>query len=311
MKKLLTTVLLLCILPCCIYAQDSVVTQSQVDELADAMQSSIDLKTADISDSLRHLTDSFYALKHTLSVSDYYDSMGVAALKVDASPLYAKGACSQYDWIYKWLGWLLFIAVLISGFLLLQRSSICRDDSYDAQGNLRPLKQRSFSYSRVQLFWWTMIILCCYIAFFALTGNLVPLNMTTIMLLGLGSVVYGAGVVIDSRQKKTALGSRVQDADASDDDFFTDILSDDNGISIHRFQTVVFNIVFGIGFVSYFVSAYCAHKYPFAEFNEWQLALLGISSATYLGMKAAENGGNTPAGGNAVTEQEATRNLNQ
>ncbi len=275
-------------------------TTGQMEELADAMKSSIDMKTADLSDSIKALNKSLDTLKNAMSYSDYYDSATIAFLQKDASSLYNKCACDSagsvkkgctgYAKVCKVSGWLLFLAVLVAGMVLFAQSAICKDESYDANNKLRPLKERPYSYAKVQLFWWTMIILCCYIAFFAMHCVLVPLNMTTIVLLGLGAAVFAGGRIIDNRQKDSVpTGKRIQDESARGDSFFTDILSDENGISIHRFQSLVFNLVFGIAFIYFFVTAVCCHKYPFIDFNEWQFALLGISSATYLGIKATEN----------------------
>ncbi len=284
--------LLLCLGLSHSYAQtpDTTASHQDLEELADAVNSTIDLRTETLSDSINMLSDSLAQLKQVLSVSDYYDSASVAALMKDASSLYAPSECKKYDWIHIWLGWLLFAVVLLGGLFLFARTGMCRDDSYKENGELRPYKERPYSYSRVQLFWWTMIILCCYIGFFAKTGNLIPLNLTTIVLLGLGVTTYAGGKIIDERQKnRLPVGQRNQDKNSECENLFEDILSDDSGISIHRFQTIIFNIAFGIGFVSYFIMAICSHKYPFDNFNEWQFALLGISAATYLGIKTAEN----------------------
>src|ERR1044071_599571 len=69
-------------------------------------------------------------------------------------------------------------------------------------------------------------------------------------------------------------------------DFFTDILTDDSGISFHRFQMFVWTIILGIIFI---FSVYKQLAMP--QFNETLLALLGISSGTYLGFMFAENPG--------------------
>ncbi len=167
---------------------------------------------------------------------------------------------------------------------------MCRDEGYDSNNNANSVMERPFGYSKVQLFWWTMIILCCYTFFYGLTGVLVPLNPTSVILLGFGVMVLAGGKMIDQRQiKSSPPGTRHQDGDARSESFVMDIISDDQGPSIHRFQAVVFNVVFGIGFVSFFISALYGQRYPFADFTEWQFALIGISSATYLGMKATEN----------------------
>ena len=65
--------------------------------------------------------------------------------------------------------WIITIAVII--FILLFwykalyyfiNSALCRDESYVSPGVLRPYNERPYSYSRVQMFWWTMIIISCY-----------------------------------------------------------------------------------------------------------------------------------------------------
>lgn len=65
--------------------------------------------------------------------------------------------------------------------------------------------------------------------------------------------------------------------------FVKDLLNDSSGISFHRFQIVVWTIVLGIIFVE---SVYTHLAMP--EFNGTLLALMGISSGTYLGFKGTE-----------------------
>jgi hypothetical protein len=274
----------------CNYAQDtSFVKQEQLNELGQ--------RTANLSDSVSQISGSVTRLQQGMQPGDFAAPQGlIDSLKKDPCVLYLKPICKM-KWIYQVGGWILFALIMVGGIFLFATTSICRDESLDVNGKLKPLKERPYSYARVQLFWWTMIILSCYVTFFAMYGNLVPLNMTTVLLLGLASTVYAGGKILDERQKKqNPTGTRNQDKNASEDSFLTDMLSDDSGISIHRFQTLVFNIVFGIGFISYFVSSHCAGfcRYPFLDLNDWQFALLGISSATYLGLKAAENNPDTP-----------------
>ena len=154
---------------------------------------------------------------------------------------------------------------------------------------MRPVNERPFSFARVQLFWWTLIIISCYAYFFGLTAVLVPINSTTVILLGCGVLVYAGGKLIDNRQIQASGGQRHQDGDATCQGFFTDILSDEGGISLHRFQALAFTIIFGVAYISFFVRAVYAHTYPLVEFSEGQFALIGISSAAYLGLKATEN----------------------
>lgn len=65
--------------------------------------------------------------------------------------------------------------------------------------------------------------------------------------------------------------------------FFRDILSDAEGVSVHRFQIFVWTIILGVIFV---VSIYRNLAIP--QFSETLLALMGISSGTYIGFKFPE-----------------------
>jgi hypothetical protein len=65
--------------------------------------------------------------------------------------------------------------------------------------------------------------------------------------------------------------------------FFQDLLSDENGVSLHRFQMLCWTLVLGVVFV---VGVYTDLGMP--TFSGTLLALLGISSGTYLGFKVPE-----------------------
>jgi hypothetical protein len=65
--------------------------------------------------------------------------------------------------------------------------------------------------------------------------------------------------------------------------FWKDVLSDANGISLHRLQIVAWTIMLGIVFA---VQVYRSMSMP--EFNETLLALMGVSSGAYIGFKFPE-----------------------
>jgi hypothetical protein len=202
----------------------------------------------------------------------------------------APGTNSGWVWLRFIITMVILAGILYFGFNYCATTNMCRDEAYDTDGKLADTATRPFSYARMQLFWWTMIILSCYTFFYGLTGSLAPLNPTAVALLGFGVVVLAGGKLIDKRQiSNNDLGTRAQDDDASKDSFITDMLSDEHGPCIHRFQAVIFNLIFGIGYISFFISAIYGKQYPFIDFGEWQFALIGISSATYLGMKGTEN----------------------
>lgn len=180
-----------------------------------------------------------------------------------------------------------------AGLYLLLATGMCRDMSYYPHNNqLRPVKERPYSYSRLQLFWWTIITLGCYVAFYFYTGKLAAITPTIVLLLGGGLATSMFGNVIDNNQiqrnNSEGVPIRHQDTDPTQG-LITDILSDENGISIHRFQALVLNLVFGFGYITAFARLVKLQQYPFLEFEPWQLTLLGVSAAGYLGFKANEN----------------------
>ena len=184
------------------------------------------------------------------------------------------------------------LLVVVLGFYLLFKTGLCRDLSYNpATNQLRELKERPFSFSKIQMFWWTLIILSCFTFFYFYTGFLLALNPTIILLLGGVLTVAMFGKMVDNTQMEEnnkPVPIRHQDLEASKG-LLIDILSDEGGISIHRFQSLIFNFVFGLGFITSFCSLVKLEMYPFIEFEPWQLTLLGISAAGYLGFKNYEN----------------------
>ena len=63
----------------------------------------------------------------------------------------------------------------------------------------------------------------------------------------------------------------------------TDILSDSNGICLHRLQIFVWTLVMGVAAVR---NVY--EHLEMIEYNGTMLALMGVSSGTYIGFKFPE-----------------------
>lgn len=146
---------------------------------------------------------------------------------------------------------------------------------------------KPYSFSRTQLMWWTLIIASCYILAFAHYENLPAINSTTLALLGIGLGTTTFARVVDNTQvnQATANGTNRHQNETSQG-FFTDLLSDETGISIHRFQAFVFNVIFGVTFFIDFFNM----KYILPTYDSQQLLLLGISSGAYVAIKMNENG---------------------
>lgn len=158
------------------------------------------------------------------------------------------------------------------------------------------IKNASYSYSRTQLMWWTFIVITCFVVDIALTGAADGImNTTSLTLIGISAGTTVAGRVIDNSQSNDNSINMHQHHPS--EGFWMDILSDQNGVSIHRFQAVLFNIAFGFAFISQFITSIPVDALGAAialpEFDSTTLGLIGISSATYVTLKFNENLGNS------------------
>lgn len=147
--------------------------------------------------------------------------------------------------------------------------------------------EKHYSLSRVQLLWWTVIILCCFSIKFGASMVIPGLDQSILYLLGIGTgTITVAKLMSDNKKNKEEAKEEVIEHTTKSNGLFYDILDDGDGISVHRFQAVLFNIVFGFTFLNQFFSDV---NYAMPAFNNEQLTLLGISSSTYLFMKNSES----------------------
>ncbi len=163
-----------------------------------------------------------------------------------------------------------------------------------------------YSWSRVQLAWWTIIVISSFVTILWERGTAPTLHASTVILLGISAATTATARVIDVADKEKY---RWTHQDGFGKNFFLDVLSDQNGVSVHRFQTFVFNTVFGMWFIHAVLNnlahndcsiytqdpqvlAMCLHdkiNYIMPPISDNNLILLGLSSATYAAMKMTEN----------------------
>src|SRR5579862_6836090 len=105
-----------------------------------------------------------------------------------------------------------------------------------------------YSYSRTQAMWWTVIVLSLYIVVYGHAGQVPQFNSTCAVLLGISLGTTAGARMIDAGDVANPTVVRSQDTSVSAG-FLIDILSDENGLSIHRLQSFAFNLIFGVVFI--------------------------------------------------------------
>lgn len=198
----------------------------------------------------------------------------------------------------------LSIAGIIAGFLILARkSNLLRDEIDNPAAFMLAARKipkyaslpfdkipRPFSLSRTQFALWTVIICCVYLAFMinGCTSQLtLASSSTTLALLGISAATTGLSGTIDKSQAMNNGPLTARHQNTPSQSFLFDLLSDENGISIHRFQNIVWTGVAIIVYCSKLPAGYCNCQLP--DLDGTLLTLSGISNAAYLGLKINEN----------------------
>ncbi|WP_243348676.1 hypothetical protein [Parabacteroides sp. FAFU027] len=169
------------------------------------------------------------------------------------------------------------------------------DIKYNLLRDLSTAIKKPRSFARVQLAWWSIIILSAIIAAMFRFNEILQLSASTLELLGISAATtVGARITDISDIRQNNIPTRHQDDDG--EGFLIDLISNQNGASIHRLQALLFNLTFGvwmiINVVNNISSSTPIHQIiPTIGDNE--LILLGISSGTYAVLKIPENKAST------------------
>jgi len=216
------------------------------------------------------------------------------------APAPAKAVCLPRSTTRDVAGWTLIILIIILFIGVAWKSNLLRDPISDPTAFMTAAKltkyakvtdinliPKPFSLARTQLAVWTVVISCTYIylgliTHFSLTD--IAIDTTILSLMGISAGTAAVGSVMDSSNPSQ------QGAQYPSDNFLMDILSDQNGVNIHRFQNVIWTVVAVLLFLSKVRYMDCGEL---PTLDSTLIALTGISSATYLGLKANEN--NKPA----------------
>lgn len=173
--------------------------------------------------------------------------------------------------------WGIAALILVVGLLILlvylaTQTNILRDRGPSPAGGYRP-----YDVGRVQTAFWFFIVSISYLCIWLITGDIDSLTPATLGLLGISAATaLGPALITDAGNKTDQTSTNGTPSRG----FFTDILSDADGYSFHRFQLVLWTTLLGLIFVA---SVYNNLAMP--RFTGPLLALMGISAGTYLGFE--------------------------
>jgi len=235
--------------------------------------------------------------KATAAATAKADSVSKAKKDAEAKAAIAESNTKNADVIRHWIGWILIIGLIVLFFSMAWFSDLLRAPIQDATGfmaaaSLIPAFKgkgindipKPFSLARSQLAVWTAVIGCSYLYMELCKCSGVPVTVidkTLLGLMGISAATAAAGNVIDNNATPDQ-----QAAPSPSEGFFKDIMSDQNGINIHRFQNVVWTLIAVTLYLSQIPEVACGHL---PTLDPTLVSLTAISSVTYLGLKINEN----------------------
>jgi hypothetical protein len=171
------------------------------------------------------------------------------------------------------------LGILILLVYLATHTNILREPGPSSE----PGSYRPYELGRVQTAFWFFIVSTSYLCIWLITGDLDTITPSVLALLGISAVTslvpHLTGAPGNDIGQPVAPVGGLTNATLSRG-LFTDVISDSNGYSFHRFQMVLWTILLGIIFVA---SVYDNLAMP--RFSGPLLALMGISAGTYLGFE--------------------------
>ena len=164
---------------------------------------------------------------------------------------------------------LLLLLCIVGGFFVLaSTTNLIRIGNNDSP----------YSLALTQLSFWSIVVASSFIYIWIVTDEVPPITGSTLILLSVSALTTAGSKLVDVRAK-TDIGSLKPSVS-----FMEDILKDDLGYSVHRAQMFMWTVILGIVFLS---SVIKLQQIP--QLDESLLALMGISSGAYVGLKTMEN----------------------
>jgi len=163
---------------------------------------------------------------------------------------------------------ILLIVTLIAFVYLCSHTTVIRGGNAGQELAIRP-----YSLSLFQMAFWFFLVIAAYVFIWLICDELNTITDSVLGLIGIGAATAVGAKIVNDRTTGT-------DAPTVTGGFVNDLISDANGVSIHRLQMFVWTLVLGVIFLA---SVYNDLAMP--EFSATLLGLMGISSGTYLGVK--------------------------
>jgi hypothetical protein len=213
--------------------------------------------------------------------------------------------------------WALAVVLLaVALFYLGKKSNLLRDDGPDPLGARKP-----FSLARTQMAFWLFVSVAAYLFILLVTGDTNTITESVLELIGISAATGFGAIVVDQAKTATTVTARDSAQKVADtlnakgianlapeeqaarnqaiatvnrlnptlnptasSGFWWDIVSDGSGVSLHRFQIIVWTLVVGVVF-----ARNVTHSLAMPDLSPTLLGLMGISGGTYVGFKIPEN----------------------
>jgi len=165
------------------------------------------------------------------------------------------------SWTWLWLGLLLIVAVVL--IIAARRTDMLREGP--------PIDgvRQQYSLPKSQMAWWFFLTLVSYVYIWLVTGDRDTITPSLLGLMGISAATALAGVAVAQKMEGASRG------------WWRDLVTDETGaVALDHLQIVVWTWVLG----GIFLTSVIWHL-TMPEFSVTMLALMGISSGTYIGFK--------------------------
>ena len=172
------------------------------------------------------------------------------------------------------------VSLLVVGFTLAVFVYLARTTNLirDPSSTIEPRTARPYSLGRAQMAFWFLLIFVCYVSLWLVTGDYDTIGHSQFVL-----ALISCLTAVGSRVVSIGPPEGVDEVPLRSRGFFIDLLSDSNGVRIHRFQLCAWTFLLGVIF-----AAIVYDDLVMPNFGDSLLALVGISATAHVGFTYLE-----------------------